>query len=82
METVVQPPADAELHLLTEWSEPGERERTRAAAIGSVFAHAAILGVLFLFPASGPPPEQPVHRIVTPLIEPLTELTQKAPNTG
>ncbi len=82
METVVQPPADAELHLLTEWSEPGRRERTRAAAVGSLLAHIVIILVLMALPAYVPPHEEPVRRTVTPLIEPLTELTQKAPNTA
>jgi TonB family protein len=82
METVAQPPPDAELHLLTEWREPGSGERTRKAAIGSVLTHVAIIGILMSLPAYVPPPPEQSHRIVTPLIEPLTELTQKAPNTA
>ena len=82
METVAQPPPDAELHLLTEWREPGSGERTRRAAIGSVLTHVAIIGILMSLPAYVPPPPEQSHRIVTPLIEPMTELTQKAPNTA
>src|SRR5690349_18358470 len=82
METVAQPPPDAELHLLTEWREPGSGERTRRAAIGSVLTHVAIIGILMSLPAYVPPPPEQSHRIVTPLIEPITELTQKAPNTA
>src|SRR5215813_15019383 len=84
METVVQPPVDDELHLLTDWGDLNPRSRTREAAIFSVVVHVALIIVLALLPAPAPrrleAPE--VHRIVTPLIEPLTELTQKAPNTS
>lgn len=83
METVAQPPPDAELHLLLDWKEPGRSERTRTAAIGSLIAHVLIIAILMALPAYVPPaPERETHRIVTPLIEPLTELTQKAPNTA
>jgi TonB family protein len=84
MDTVVQPPSDAELHLLTDWGDPGQRGRTRTAAVVSVAAHAAAIGILMLLPSEflAPPPRQEVHRTITPLVEPLTELTQKAPNTG
>jgi TonB family protein len=85
METVVQPPADAELHLLTEWGDPNSDSRTRTAAILSVVVHAVVILTLALLPPSVVrrlPETAQVHRIITPLIEPLTELTQKAPNTG
>jgi len=83
METVVQSPPEPELHLLTEWSEPGRGKRTRAAAIGSLLTHVAIVAIVASLPAYVPPaPEQNVHRTITPLIEPLSELTQRAPNTA
>lgn len=85
METVVQPPADAELHLLTEWGDPDSGSRTRKAGILSVMVHAVVIVALALLPPEvvhRPLETAQVHRIVTPLIEPLTELTQKAPNTG
>jgi TonB family protein len=82
METVVQPPADAELHLLTEWNEPGRGERTRKAAIGSLLAHVAIIALLMALPEYVPPVREVVHRTITPLIEPPTPLTQKDPNTA
>src|SRR5438132_2731844 len=86
METVASPPVDDELHLLTEWGDPSDRGRERRAAVWSVALHAAVILTIVLVPASvyqSPPPErQVIHRRVTPLIEPLTELTQKAPNTG
>jgi TonB family protein len=83
METVVQPPADAELHLLTEWGDPAARSRRRKAALLSVLGHAAAITALVWLPAGllEPPPRTTEVR-VTPLIEPLTELTQKAPNKG
>ncbi|MBZ5727945.1 MAG: TonB family protein [Acidobacteriia bacterium] len=85
METVVPPPADAELHLLTEWREPGSASRTRKAAVGSVLAHIGVLTLLSVLPSSiFGPAQPPVEKLrqVTPLIAPLTELTQKDPNTG
>ena len=85
METVVQPQADVELNLLTEWGDPDSAPRTRNAAILSVAVHAVIIVTLALLPPSvlqRPPETAQVHHTVTPLIEPPTELTQKAPNTG
>src|SRR6266567_4649038 len=87
MEAVVLPPSDVELNLLTEWGDPNSHARTQKAAILSVLAHAAAILTLALLPASvyQAAPRQPVpavHHVMTPLIEPLTELTQKAPNTG
>ncbi len=82
METVAQPPADAELHLLTEWGDPNSRSRTRKAAVLSVAAHAVVIGLLAMIPADVLKPPENVARVITPLIEPLTELTQKAPNKG
>lgn len=81
METVAHPAADAELRLLTVWGDPDQPRRTRVAAAGSVLAHVAIIGILMALPAYVPPVEPEVHRTVTPLIEPPTPLTQKAPNT-
>jgi TonB family protein len=82
METVVAPPADADLQLLTQWGNPDDQKRRGKAAVLSVLAHVAIGGVLLALPDTGEPPrpEPEHHVIVTPLIEPPTELTQKAPN--
>lgn len=85
METAASAPADLELNLLTEWGEPNSGSRTKRAAILSVLVHAVVLVTLALAPPTTVPrrPDAPeVHRIITPLIEPVTELTQKAPNTG
>jgi len=83
METVVQPPADAELQLLTQWGDPFERSRQRRAGVASVLAHTALIALLVLLPEEMPkPPAETVVRHITPLIEPPTELTQRAPNKG
>lgn len=87
METRVLPPSDVELNLLTEWGDPDLHSRTQRAGILSVIAHAAVILTLALLPASvyqaTPRPEQvEVHHIITPLIDPITPLTQKAPNKG
>ena len=83
METVAQPPAEAELQLLTRWGEPDDGPRRRKAAVLSILVHVVVLNVLAFLP-EGPAPQQPPEtaRRVTPLIEPPTELTQKAPNQG
>jgi TonB family protein len=81
------PPSDVELNLLTEWADPNSHSRTQKAAIASVVVHAVVILTIASLPASvyQSAPRQPVavgHRVITPLIEPLTEMTQKAPNTG
>jgi TonB family protein len=86
METVGLPPADVELHLLTEWGDRNSRVRWRKASVASLLVHIALIVVLMSLPAGfldGPPARRAapqVHHIVTPLIEPLTEFTQKTPN--
>jgi TonB family protein len=82
METVARPPEDLELHLLTEWGNPGDRSLHEKAALFSVLVHVVIIGLLLLIPAGLSEPyrrPEPV-RHVTPLIEPPTELTQREPN--
>src|SRR3989442_11512607 len=84
METVGSLPAEAELHLLPDLGEAIGYEGLRRAAISSVAVHVILVGLLMAVPQHTPmAPQQPeiVHR-VTPLIEPPTSLTQKAPNPG
>jgi len=83
METVGQPPAGAEVHLLTEWGDAADSPRKRRAAVFSILAHVVTVVTLFSLPKGlfVPPPQTSEVR-VTPLIEPLTELTQNAPNKG
>jgi TonB family protein len=88
METAVTSPADAELHLLTEWGDRNSRVRWREASIASVLVHIAGILVLMSLPPGfldGPAARRaapPIHHIVTPLIDPPTEFTQKTPNKG
>ncbi|HXM45460.1 MAG TPA: energy transducer TonB [Bryobacteraceae bacterium] len=68
----------AELHLLTSWEQdPG---RVRNARLISVAAHVAAVIALILVPRSLMQPPRRAEPLITPLIEPPTELTQKAPN--
>jgi TonB family protein len=82
METVVQPLAEAELHLLTDWSEPDRGRRQRVAAIGSILANIGLILFFIWLPAGTFHPLEPTppERHVTTLIDPPTPLTQKAPN--
>jgi len=82
METLVRSPAEstAELHFLTDWGE--DRSRVRSARMLSVIVHVLVIAALVLAPRSLVTPPRRVATRITPLIEPLTELTQKAPNKG
>lgn len=80
METLVNSSVavPAELHLLTSWEQdPG---RVRKARLLSVAAHAAAAIALMLMPRSLMQPARRIEPLITPLIEPPTALTQKAPN--
>ena len=81
METVGPPRDDVELHLLTEWSDPASRGRGPVAGVASVLVHIAGLALIVLLPTNFLAPPEPVHSapIVTPLVEPLTEFTQRDP---
>jgi len=84
METVGKPPADLELHLLTDWSDPTGRARTGRAAVMSVLVHIAAVVFVIAVPESimQPPARQRMEPLIMPLIEPLSVLTQKDPNAG
>ena len=81
METLVRSSVEnpAELHLLTSWEQ--DRGRVREAGLLSVAAHVAAIVALLLMPRSFMQAPRRAEQI-TPLIEPPTELTQKAPNKG
>jgi TonB family protein len=87
MATVGPRPDDDQLQLLTEWDRAfTPPQPTRAGAI-SVAIHVAGIAVLLMLPADllvpAPEPPPPEHKtIVTPLVEPLTEFTQKQPAKG
>jgi protein TonB len=85
METVTEHPVrvDDDLHFLTDWEVLQDRTRTRGARIISVFVHIGLIVLLLTLPNSVTAPvKEAITRQITPLIEPLTELTQKAPNQG
>ncbi len=83
METVAPPSVDDDLHLLTEWGTPYDAPRRRKAAVLSVAGHLlAVLVIAFLPAGLSELTREPAEAHVTPLIEPPTELTQKAPNKG
>ena len=83
METVVQPPGGAELHILTDWGDAADRPRKRRAAVLSVVAHVVVVVTLFSLPKGLFEPALRTMAVqITPLIEPLTELTQNAPTKG
>jgi outer membrane biosynthesis protein TonB len=82
METLVRSSVEdpAELHLLTSWGQ--DRGRVREARLLSIAAHVAAIVALCLMPRSLMQPPRRMEPLITPLIEPPTELTQKAPNKG
>src|ERR1700678_1236952 len=84
METVVPTPVEPELTLLTQWHNPADEERRRRAAIATVVVHATAITILFLLPESFFEEKRipDVARHITPIFEPLTRLTQKAPDTA
>jgi TonB family protein len=84
METVVPTPVEPELNLLTQWHNPADADRRRRAAIATVIVHATAITILFLLPESFFEEKRipDVVRHITPIYEPLTKLTQKAPNTA
>jgi len=81
METVVQHPVEPDLHLLTEWGDADGPARRRKALVATLAVHVGLILTLAALPSITAPNEgpEPVH-VITPLIEPPTELTQKAPN--
>lgn len=84
METVGPPPVEPELHLLTTWGQPDDAPRRRNATLATVALHVAAITTLFLLPERFFENKQPTLTgpVITPIFEPLTPLTQKAPNTG
>lgn len=83
METVAQPPVEAELNLLTDWGDAEGSARRRTAMVGTVLVHLAVIGGLVAVPPNvveQPKPEPPRQHVT--LLEPLTELTQKTLNKG
>ena len=62
---------------------PPEYDGPQAAVIGTILFHIALILFLSFAPLDSPPLREPEHVLVkrvTPLIDPPTQLTQKAPN--
>jgi TonB family protein len=79
MASVVPPPPKTEIHLLTEWGDPSDKPRQRRAGVISVLLHAAAVLALMLAPATVfEGPRNAFSEVVTPLIAPYSELTQKS----
>jgi TonB family protein len=85
MESVTQHPVDVdpEPHFLTDWESAQDLDKTRFARIASIVLHVALIITLLSLPKSVTEPvTKAIARQLTPLIAPLTELTQTAPNVG
>ena len=81
METVVHRPVEPDLHLLTEWGDADGPARRRKAVVATLAVHVAMILALAALPSITATNEKPEPvRIITPLIQPPTQLTQKAPN--
>ncbi len=81
MEAVEVEQKTEDLHLLLAWDTAGDQARSRRAGTLSVAVHIAVTIILFSLPTAVFRPLE-THTVVTPLIFPLKEPTQKAPNTG
>ena len=81
METVVSSSAEPELHLLTNWGDPG-RARMGQSAVLSLLTHAAAIVFLLFVPETFMQPARPSIRepLIMPLVVPPLTLTQKEPN--
>ncbi|MBS1853802.1 MAG: TonB C-terminal domain-containing protein [Acidobacteria bacterium] len=86
MESVDPSTAEPELDLLLQWGEAGRGARTGRAAVLSVAIHVAVISAILLAPAEFFAPNPPRHAVeiqrVTPLVDPITEFTQKRKNQG
>ena len=82
METVVKPPDEVELHLLTDWTEPGRNARIGRSAILSLITHVAMIVFVLVLPETFMQPPHPKEQatLITPLVMPPLNLTQKEPN--
>jgi TonB family protein len=80
METAVTPPPEAELHLLTDWTEPGRNKRIGRSAALSLLTHVAAIAFVLWMPETfmQPANPKPKETVVTPLV--LPPLTQREPN--
>jgi len=87
MESVGPPTAEPELDLLLQWYDPSAGTRHRRAAVLSVALHLAVIVTVLVLPAdffipAPPRPAPDITRRITPLVDPITEFTQKRKNEG
>lgn len=82
MESVGPSPPEAEIQFLTQWGDLSDRPRGRRAAVISLLIHIGLVAAVVLAPTALWETPQIAERIVTPLILPLTALTQTDPNKG
>jgi TonB family protein len=82
METVTQPPVDetVPLRLFSDGRAPGDLARSGRAGVLSLLIHGVVVALVLALPATIMTPPVVERHLLTPLVEPLTELTQKAPN--
>jgi TonB family protein len=82
METAVTPPAESDLHLLTDWGEPGRNARIGRSAALSLLSHAAAILFVLVIPETlmQPPRPKMPETLITPLIMPRMTVTQIEPN--
>ena len=82
METVEVPQKTEDIHLLLAWDTAADQARSRRAGTVSIITHIVGLVILLSLPSGVFRPSREGRSIVTPLIFPLREPTQKAPNTA
>lgn len=82
METVGPSPPEEEIQFLTHWGDAYDRPRGRRAAAISILVHVGLVVAVVIAPAAVWNTPQMAERLITPLIAPLSELTQTDPNQG
>jgi TonB family protein len=82
MEAIGPPPPEEEIQFLTHWGDAYDRPRGRRAAAISVLVHVGLVVAVVIAPAAVWNTPQIADRLITPLIAPLSELTQTDPNEG
>jgi protein TonB len=82
METAVTPPPEADLNLLMDWTEPGSRARIGQSAVLSLLTHVAAIVFVLVMPETFMQPARPkvLEPLITPLVLPPLNLTQRDPN--
>lgn len=81
MEAVEVPEKAEDVRLLLAWDTAGDQRRSRRAGTLSIATHIVGIAILLSLPREVFRPRPEPHRIITPLVYPPKELTQKAPNT-